>query len=405
MIKVKYLILGGGPSGLTLANALVQRGENSVLLIEKESEAGGLCRSTDVDGWALDTGGGHFLDVRRPEVCEFLFRFMGPEEWNRYERDSRIRLKGHEVSHPLEANIWQLPEDVQGQYLESIRAAGCNNGAAMPARFTEWIYWKLGERIAADYMIPYNKKMFADELDELGTYWLDKLPNVDYEDTLRSCREHHAYGTQPGHASFYYPKKYGYGEVFNRMAEELGDRIVYNATVSTLDTDSHRITTKEGDEFEGDIVITTVPWNSFDSVTGISDEMMTKMRSLKHSSIEIRYFAEDAGTDAQWVYCPDPELPYHRILVRYNFCKGKGYWTETRSERTSMFKENEGGPVFMNEYAYPLNTMDKPVIMDRLLTFMNGRNIIGLGRWGEHSHFNSDVVIKKSLELSKTLTD
>ena len=60
---------------------------------------------------------------------------------------------------------------------------------------------------------------------------------------------------------------------------------------------------------------------------------------------------------------------------------------------------------YLNEYAYPLNTMDKPVIMDRLLTFMNGRNIIGLGRWGEHSHFNSDVVIKKALELSKTLTD
>ena len=75
MIKVKYLILGGGPSGLTLANALIQKGEDSVLLIEKESEAGGLCRSADIDGWALDTGGGHFLDVRRPEVCDFLFRF------------------------------------------------------------------------------------------------------------------------------------------------------------------------------------------------------------------------------------------------------------------------------------------------------------------------------------------
>lgn len=27
-------------------------------------------------------------------------------------------------------------------------------------------------------MLPYNKKMFGDELNELGTYWLEKLPNV-----------------------------------------------------------------------------------------------------------------------------------------------------------------------------------------------------------------------------------
>ncbi|MCR4787753.1 MAG: NAD(P)-binding protein, partial [Lachnospiraceae bacterium] len=232
MINVKYLILGGGPAGLCLANALVRKGENSVLLLEKENEAGGLCRSADVDGWALDTGGGHFLDVRRPAVCDFLFDYMGKEEWELYERDSRIDLNGSEISHPLEANIWQLPEEKQNEYLDSIKKAGCNNGLPMPQRFTEWINWKLGDKIAEDYMIPYNKKMFADELDELGTYWLEKLPNVDYEDTLRSCREHRAYGTQPGHQSFYYPKKYGYGEVWKRLADELGDRIICNATVS-----------------------------------------------------------------------------------------------------------------------------------------------------------------------------
>lgn len=44
------------------------------------------------------------------------------------------------------------------------------------------------------------------DLDELGTYWLEKLPNVSFEETLRSCLEHKPYGTLPGHAQFYYPK-------------------------------------------------------------------------------------------------------------------------------------------------------------------------------------------------------
>ncbi|MBQ7166222.1 MAG: NAD(P)-binding protein, partial [Treponema sp.] len=64
----KYLILGAGPAGLALANSLLDRGETDFLVVEKEAEAGGLCRSRQVDGSPLDIGGGHFLDVRRPAV-------------------------------------------------------------------------------------------------------------------------------------------------------------------------------------------------------------------------------------------------------------------------------------------------------------------------------------------------
>ena len=83
----KYLILGAGPAGLSFANRLLEKGENDFLVLEKESEAGGLCRSEEVDGSPLDIGGGHFLDVRRPKVNEFLFRFMPEEEWDKYDRD------------------------------------------------------------------------------------------------------------------------------------------------------------------------------------------------------------------------------------------------------------------------------------------------------------------------------
>ena len=58
---MKYLILGAGPAGLTVANRLKQLGENSFLVLEKEKQAGGLCRSKIVDGAPFDIGGGHFL--------------------------------------------------------------------------------------------------------------------------------------------------------------------------------------------------------------------------------------------------------------------------------------------------------------------------------------------------------
>lgn len=403
MERVKYLILGAGPSGLTFAHRLKDQGETSFLVLEKEEQAGGLCRSALVDGSPFDIGGGHFLDVRRPNVIEFLFRFMPENEWELFQRDSRIWVDGAEVGHPLEANIWQFDLQEQVAYLTSIAKAGCNSGQPMPEQFVEWIIWKLGQRIADHYMLPYNQKMFADELNELGTYWLDKLPDVSFEETLLSCLTHKPYGTQPGHASFYYPKKYGYGELWIRMAEELSSKVLYGAETVELDCEERQVKTKAGDVFQAEKIITTVPWRSFETISGMPEEIKSLVERLKSSAIETRYVPESLDTAAQWIYVPGAEIPYHRILVRHNFCQGsKGYWVETRKERVEMFEHaSDGGTYhYLNEYAYPLNTIGKPEIMKKLLCFCEKKGIYGLGRWGEHCHYNSDVVVELAMKLA-----
>ena len=351
-MKMKYLILGAGPSGLTLANRLKQMGETSFFVLEKEKEAGGLCRSTQVDGSPFDIGGGHFLDVRRPKVNEFLFQFMPEEEWEKFDRDSRIAVNG----------------DV----------------------------------IAENYMIPYNQKMFGEDLNQLGTYWLEKLPNVSFEETLLSCLTKKAYGEQPGHAQFFYPKKYGYGELWLRMAEEIKGQIKYDASVHAIDFDTNTVTTKEGETYSADVIISTIPWMEFAKITGMPQELKEKIGHLKYSSVQTAYFPDNLDTEAQWVYYPDPELSYHRILVRHNFCNGsKGYWTECNSTRVD--ETTESTFQYMNQYAYPLNTIGKPEIMKELLEWAKTRRVYGIGRWGEHQHYNSDLVVELALKMAEEL--
>lgn len=401
-MKMKYLILGAGPSGLTLANRLKQMGETSFFVLEKEKEAGGLCRSTQVDGSPFDIGGGHFLDVRRPKVNEFLFQFMPEEEWEKFDRDSRIAVNGDVISHPIEANIWQMKLENQVEYLKSIAVAGCNLKEEMPQEFVSWIYWKLGDKIAENYMIPYNQKMFGEDLNQLGTYWLEKLPNVSFEETLLSCLTKKTYGEQPGHAQFFYPKKYGYGELWLRMAEEIKGQIKYDASVHAIDFDTNTVTTKEGETYSADVIISTIPWMEFAKITGMPQELKEKIGHLKYSSVQTAYFPDNLDTEAQWVYYPDPELSYHRILVRHNFCNGsKGYWTECNSTRVD--ETTESTFQYMNQYAYPLNTIGKPEIMKELLEWAKTRRVYGLGRWGEHQHYNSDLVVELALKMAEEL--
>ena len=150
--------------------------------------------------------------------------------------------------------------------------------------------------------------------------------------------------------------------------------------------------------------MTTVPWTSFQKIDNLPEDLSEGIVSLKSSAVEVRYCPENMDTEAQWIYYPDEKLPYHRVLVRHNFCQGsKGYWMETRKERVDMFKPDDSAYRYLNEYAYPLNTIQKPQIIEGLLAFMKEKQIFGLGRWGEHNHYNSDVTVERAMNLAEEL--
>ena len=412
---MKYLILGAGPAGLTFANKLLLSKENSFLVLEKEASAGGLCRSEIVDNAPFDIGGGHFLDTRRPHVNNFLFQFMPENEWDLYDRKTTLVVNGNIIGQPIEANIWQMTITDQVEYLKSIAIAGCNLGEPMPSKFIDWIYWKLGNKIAEDYMIPYNQKMFGKDLDTLGTYWLEKLPNVSFDETLLSCLEKRPYGKDPGHTRFYYPKKYGYGELWQRMANVIKEKIIYRATIEGIDTNTKTVWTTDGERYTADYIISTIPWMEFKTIVGMPEDLFVSIKKLRFSSIQTSYHPEKLETDSHWIYFPDLSLPYHRILVRHNFCpNSKGYWTETNTERIDIpfnppiqAKTGETSDKisynYINTYAYPLNTEDKKTVMTKLLLWNKERGLFGLGRWGEWEHYNSDTTVEKSIRLAEEL--
>ena len=187
------------------------------------------------------------------------------------------------------------------------------------------------------------------------------------------------------------------------MAEAIEGHVKYGTDVIELDLHHRRIRMSDGEYCEAEKIITTIPWNSLWKITGLPEDLQNAVKMLKHSSIETRYISGYLQTDAQWLYIPDEKKPFHRILVRHNFCQGsRGYWLETRKERVSMYQE-QAVFAYMNEYAYPLNTIDKPQIMKRLLDFASERQIYGLGRWGEHCHYNSDVVVGLAMKLSEKI--
>jgi protoporphyrinogen oxidase len=394
MKSVRFCILGAGPSGLAFAAALKQAGCDSFVLLEKESEAGGLCRSAMVDGSPLDVGGGHFLDLRKARVLDFLFQFMPHSEWQEHRRISTIRLRGVEIEHPLEGNLWQLPTGDQVDFLESVARAGCVRGEPEPATFDAWIRWKLGDRIAEEYMLPYNRKIWSLPLAELGIDWLDKLPSVSFRETLRSCLERKAGGTLPAHGRFLYPRTHGYGEVWRRLAKSLGDRFVPSYTLQAIDLEKRVI---DG-AIKADILVNTIPWTLWPRLTKLPETVQRAMEALVYTGIHVDYHPENVASPAHWIYDPDESSSHHRLLLRHNFCKGaRGHWTEANARRSRATE----GTRFASEFAYPVNTVGKPQAIKTILDWARGHGIVGLGRWGTWEHINSDVAVDLALNLAE----
>ncbi len=399
MKNYKYIILGAGASGLTLAATLKKSGENSFLILEKEDVAGGLCRSAEVDGAPLDIAGGHFLETRNHKACNFLFEFMPESEWNKFSRITKIKFHDFEIDFPFEANLWQLPLDMKIEFIESIAKAGCVRETPKPELFNDWISWKLGKKIADEYMLPYNKKLWSIPLEELGTYWLHKLPDVSFKDVLKSCIENKPSGNIPAHASFLYPKKFGYGEVWKKIAKFLNDKIILNSPVTSFDYKNNIINEK----YKADIIINTIPWQELSDVSSFPENIQILIEKLKFVSINIDYFPDATNSKAHWIYEPDEKISFHRILCRENFLENsKGYWTETNSKRATKEK---GGWRHSNKYAYPINTKNKIEQINVIKNWAKANNILPHGRWGNWEQINSDVAIVQSLNLAKKLLE
>jgi protoporphyrinogen oxidase len=380
----------------------MDKGIKDFVLIEKEEQAGGLCRTQYVGKNPVDIGGGHILDAKNKRVDEYMFRFLNQEEWNFFQRDSQIYYNGQLIGSPFEAHIWQFPLEVQVEYLKSIAVAGCNTGQEKPEKFVDWIVWKLGDKIAEDYMLPYNRKMFSENLNELGTYWLEKLPNVSFEETLMSCLEHKFYGEQPCHTNFYYPKKEGFGDVFLRMQRRLGDRFYSGVSVDSIDFETNTV----NNNFSGEFIINTIPWTEFKNINGMPEKLVEGIRKLKYSSVQIDYYNEPLPyeTTAQWIYYPSEQVSFHRIMAMENFALGsQGYWTETNAERIHLNTKHSNFS-YMNKYAYPMNTLMKNEIMNDILAWTKTKKVYGLGRWGEWQHYNADVVMERAMNLIEIIT-
>lgn len=401
-----YVIIGGGITGVASARRLQQLGEENFVLLEGEKEPGGLCRTKVIDGHYLDIGGGHVLHSKFPEVLNWIFEHIPRDDFNKYDTKVLIDLEGHPVEFPIELNLWQLPTDMQVEYLYSYLNAASKD--IKYENFESWIRNYLGDKIADNYMIPYNKKLWCMDISKLNTDWLIKIPETDIKLVLKSIIEKNANFTEKvvSHKSFYYPKYGGFQSVFDAIKKPIENFIELNVDVKTLRYDENKELWYVNEKYVTKKVINTAPWTKLDiQIEGF--DYKKEFENLEYLSDVISLWERAPYTHgAHWMYIPNPEIEQHREFYICNFApysKAGGVMTDINRKRwiENNRKWRAGAPLYEHEniYSYPIPTKIYKESMKKILNFSKNHNLYGLGRWGQWQYFNTDQCIKQVLDF------
>ena len=98
-MKYKYLIIGAGFTGATIAREIAEKCNKSVLIIDKrEHLAGNAFDKKDKNGFLVHQYGPHIFHTNSTKVWNFLSRFTN---WNNYEHRVLAHLENKYVPLPF----------------------------------------------------------------------------------------------------------------------------------------------------------------------------------------------------------------------------------------------------------------------------------------------------------------
>lgn len=321
MSDLDLLVLGAGPTGLGAARRLDERGCDSWEVLEASDRVGGLARSiTDERGFTFDIGG-HVLFTGDDRHRRAMDEALG-DDATEIERQAWVWMHDRYLPYPFQHHLRYLDPEVVLECVSGLIAAQSSNGHA-PAAFDAWIDATFGSGIARHFMVPYNRKVWASDLARMSSGWIaQRIAVVDTDRVLRNViLGEDATGWGPNR-TFRYPLRGGTGAIYERLAEPVRDRIAFEDAAVRIDAGRHEVVTAQGRRLRYDHLLSSAP---LDALVGICDDAPAEVRAAAQRLHAIGTSVVGIGIDRpgdrdrNWIYYPDPVLPFHRVTFLSNY--------------------------------------------------------------------------------------
>ena len=302
-MKIKYLIIGGGISGLTLANYL----KDNYLIIEKENEVGGYCRTIKKGNYIWDYAG-HFFHFKTDEFKEKFLNVIPKEDIIYQDKCTKILYKNDLIDYPFQTNIHQLEKQ---EFIDCLYDLFNKEEKDKYDNFLDMLYGKFGKGIVEKFLKPYNEKLYAIDLTELDVDAMGRFfPYADKEAIIKNMKSN---SNNSYNNSFLYPKN-GAGSFIKVLSDNLSkDKILLNTSVKSIDLTNKKVVLSNDKVIEYDYLINTISLPNFIKLTNENLNLADSLSYNKVLVFNLGFNKKSNLVNEHWLYIPSKDCNYYRI--------------------------------------------------------------------------------------------
>ncbi len=425
---MKITILGAGLSGLSTAYHLNKEYD----IFESQSEAGGLCRSVNENGFVIDYGP-HLFFSKNEYVGKLLNTLL---KKNIHTLESSVAQYSfdHYLRYPYNVNLYGAPVEIIKDCITGFVNASHRRKRTRPRTYHDWCLHNFGKGYTEHFMIPYAKKAWAINPKRMTADWIGKrilLPTLEQilDGALHQSESQLNYIT-----TFRYPLRGGMASMVSALTRKTKS-IQYNKRVVRIDIKNSKIAFQDGTSSYYEKTISTIPLpEMIKMIPDAPPSVRDAAKRLIHNSILIFNIGVDRPnlSEHHWIYYDGSE-PFHRIhfpdmLSRFNAPEGAGivsveipYSRFRPLQKDGLYeltldKLNKAGIlrpsdniIYQNitdlKYAYVIFDNHRESCVRIIRNFLSKHNIETCGRFGEWDYLWMDQSIlsgKRAAEAVNT---
>lgn len=297
------LIIGSGITGLCYAMFT----NNAYRIVEKEKEIGGYCRTTKRNGFVWDYSG-HFFHFQDPEIMESIMsNIEDPDSIANVTKNTSIKYKTKLVDYPFQKNIHQLPQE---EFIDCLVDLFSIDSKAGFQNFKEMLYCKFGKSIADKFLIPYNEKLYACNLNNLDKDAMGRFfPYADKEQIILNFRKGKAASYND---TFMYPRG-GAIEYVNAVLKGVDSNVIQKETsIKSIDIQNKKAVLSSGEEMEYDNLISTIPFPKLLEIAHIDYDRNIYSWN-KVLVFNLGFDKKGPNTTSHWLYFPEKKYSFYRV--------------------------------------------------------------------------------------------
>lgn len=432
---MKYIILGGGLAGISLAYFL-QNNKNisEILIIEKEEKLGGLCRSFEINKIKYDIGP-HIIFSKNKEVLELMTNIL-EKNIRQHKRSNQIIHKNKLIQYPFENDLSKLDREDILYCVNTFMNNPYENYP--PENMLQFFLKTFGEGITNLYLSPYNEKIWKYSPAFMDTQMVERIPKPSKEDIIRSANGE----TIDGYLHqlyFSYPKTGGIEALIQAFISKFNKKIKYvnNSEVLKINKENNKFVIKTNNgTYNADKVFSTIPLNElvdkYERLT-LPQEVKIASKSLKYNSLILCIVnVKNNKMPNHYAYMTaDKNVIFHRISKidfmgeEYSIPDSTTYMAEITYRENDIYDKMEKeklidmitkGLININfiktatdinfceikkfKYAYVIYDILHKKNVDLIKQYFKQENVYLNGRFGTFEYLNMDTVISNSKKLA-----